>query len=77
MAASATVTKSQKVYHVGGDVKAPRLIGSSRPRLDEQQSNQPSAGKKSANAGSTILRIVVGEDGTVRSAIKFDFYLYK
>jgi periplasmic protein TonB len=59
---------SQKVYHLGGDIKSPRVITSFQPSLDEQQSKQLNAGKKSRRAGSTVLTIVVGEDGTVRSA---------
>ena len=65
---SAPEGKPQKVYHIGGDVKPPRVITWFQPSLDEQQSKQLNAGKKSRNAGSTKLRIIVGEDGTVRSA---------
>ena len=60
--------KPQKVYHIGGDVKAPRVITSFQPTLDEQHSKQLNPDKKSGKTGSTMLRIVVGEDGTVRSA---------
>lgn len=60
--------KPPKVYQIGGDVKAPRVITSLQPKLDEQYSKQLNAGKKSGKAGSAMLRIVVGEDGTVRSA---------
>ncbi len=67
-ATSATEPKSQKVYHVGGDVKAPRVIPPSQPQLDEKQSTQLSAGKKLVKTSPIILMIVVGEDGTVRSA---------
>lgn len=60
--------KPQKVYHIGGDVKAPRVISSFQPSLDEEQIRQLSAGKKVAKTGSTVVGIIVGEDGTVRSA---------
>jgi TonB family protein len=70
--ASVAKSKSQKVYLVGGDVKAPRIIQSFQPQLDEQQSKQLNAGKKVDRAGSTKLKIVVGEDGTVRSATVFE-----
>lgn len=65
---SATKPKPQKVYHIGGDVTIPRLIQSSQPRLDEQQIKKLNAGRKVKRTGSTTLKIVVGEDGTVRSA---------
>ena len=60
--------KPQKVYHIGGDVKAPRVISSFQPSLDEEQIRQLSAGKKVAKTGSTVVGIIVGEDGTVESA---------
>jgi len=71
---SASAPKSQKVYHVGGDVKAPRAIWSSQPQLDEQQSKKLYAGKKVKRTGSTMLKIVVGDDGTVRSAAVFESF---
>ena len=67
-ATSAIEPKSQKVYHVGGDVKAPRVISSSQPQLDEKQSSQLSSGKKPVKTSPIIVKIVVGEDGIVRSA---------
>jgi TonB family protein len=66
--ASAAKPKSQKVYHVGGDVIGPRVIQPLQPQLDEQQRKQPNAGKKVKRTGSTMLKIVVGEDGTVQNA---------
>src|SRR5205807_5394825 len=68
IAPSTSDRKPQKVYHIGGDVKAPRVISSFQPSLSEEQIRQLRSGKKVAKRGSTILRIVVGEDGTVRSA---------
>ena len=68
IAASASDRKPQKVYHVGGSVKPPRVISSVQPSLNEENINQLNAGKKRVYAGSTIVGIVVGEDGTVRSA---------
>lgn len=59
--------KPQKIYHVGGDVKAPRMISGSQPSLNEQQIKDMSRGKQEAQ-GSTIVKIIVGDDGTVRSA---------
>jgi len=58
-AASASRPKSQKVYHVGGDVTIPRVIQFSQPQLDEQQTKKLNAGKKVKRAGSTMLKIVV------------------
>jgi protein TonB len=55
----------KKVYHVGGDVKSPRIISSPQPVLDKI--NEESAGKKAAFTGSTVLLVVIGEDGSVRS----------
>ena len=72
--ASSPRPKSQKVYHVGGDIKAPRVIESTQPQLDEQQSKQLSKGKKPAKTGSTILMLVVGDDGTVRSVKVFESF---
>jgi TonB family protein len=60
--------KPLKVYHVGGNVKAPRPISSPQPSLDEQQVKDQSSGKKTVMAGSVIVKIVVGDDGTVISA---------
>lgn len=71
---SATKPKPQKVYHIRGDVTIPRLIQSSQPQLDEQQIKKLNAGKKVKRTGSTILKIVVGEDGTVRSATVFESF---
>src|ERR1035441_701880 len=51
--------KPQKVYHIGGDVKAPRVISSFQPSLDEEQIRQLSAGKKVAKTGSTVVGIIV------------------
>ena len=59
IAASATQQKPQKVYHIGGDVRAPRVITSSQPPLDEQPSKQLGADKKSARSGSTILSLIL------------------
>jgi len=60
--------KPQKVYHIGADVKAPRVITSVQPIVDEQLTKQLNTERKSEKTGSTTLRIVVGEDGTVRTA---------
>jgi periplasmic protein TonB len=65
---SVSEQKPQKVYHLGRDIKPPRVITSIQPSLDEQQSKQLNAGKKSGKAGSAMLTIIVGEDGTVQSA---------
>jgi TonB family protein len=70
--ASTAKPKSQRVYQVGGDVKAPRIIQSLEPQLDEQQTKQLNAGKKVNGkkvkvTGSATLEIVIGEDGTVRN----------
>jgi TonB family protein len=61
--------KPGKIYHVGRDVKAPRVILSPQPVLDndEKKIAREDAGKKVVDAGSTFLLIVVGEDGSVRS----------
>lgn len=64
--------KPQKVYHVGGDVKAPRVIRSVQPQLDEQQTAKLSAGKTSVKTHPFMLKIVIGEDGTVQSAEVFE-----
>lgn len=69
--ASTTKPKPQKVYHIGGDVTVPRAIKSSQPQLDEEQIKKLNAGKKVKKTGSTILKIVVGEDGTVQYATVF------
>ena len=69
--ASATKPKPQKIYHVGGDVTIPRAIQSSQPQLDEQQIKKLNAGKKVKRTGLTMLKIVVGEDGTVLNATVF------
>ena len=59
--------KKQKIYQVGGDVKAPRVISSPQPSLDEEQIKKPNGGKKVAENGLMIVRIIVGEDGAVRN----------
>jgi protein TonB len=61
--------KLGKIYRVGGDVKPPRAILSPQPVLndDKEKIREGSAGKKVVEAGSTILSIVVGEDGSVRN----------
>jgi TonB family protein len=66
--ASSSDRKGQKVYHVGGNVKPPRVISSFQPSLTEEQAKQLNAGNKVVKTGSTIVGIVVGEDGTVQSA---------
>jgi TonB family protein len=66
--ASTQERKPQKIYRIGGNVKAPRVISSSQPSLDQQQIKQQDVGKKVLKTGSTIVRIIVGEDGKVRSA---------
>ena len=71
--ASAAKQIPQKVYHVGGDVKLPRMIQSFQPQLDQQQTKQLSA-RKVKRTGSTLLRIVVADDGSVRSAMVFESF---
>ena len=66
--AAASQSKPQKVYHVGGDIKAPQVISSPLPSLNEQEIRQLNTGRKPVKQGSAILRIVVCEDGTVLSA---------
>ena len=63
------LTKPAKIYHVGGNVKPPQKILSPQPVLDDEKEKirEQSAGKKVVEAGSTILSIVVGEDGSVRN----------
>jgi protein TonB len=67
-APQAAKASSAKVYHVGGDVKAPRIIKSVQPQADQQQSMKLAAGKTAAKVRTVILEIVIEEDGTVRSA---------
>jgi TonB family protein len=57
--------RPEKVYHVGGDVKPPRVLSSFQSPLEIDQANR---GNNSARTGSTLVGIVVGSDGTVRSA---------
>jgi len=64
VASDTKVERPVKIYHVGGDVKAPRKISSPVPVMDSAEDK--TAGKQSVEPGSTILRIVVGEDGSVR-----------
>jgi len=54
-----------KVYHVGGDVKAPRAISSAEPTLGDSNENIKGRGK-TVDAGSATLSIVVDKDGSVR-----------
>ncbi len=54
-----------KIYHVGGDVKAPRSISSPAP--DQEGMKQQGAGKQTVDRGSVILSLVVADDGSVRS----------
>ena len=60
--------KPQKIYHIGGDVKPPRVISSPQPSLDEEETRKLNAGKKIAKTGSATVTIIVGEDGTVQNA---------
>jgi TonB family protein len=66
--APALGNKAPKVYSVGGNVSAPRVISSAQPSLDQEQSKQLGPNKNVAETGTATLRIVVGEDGSVRSA---------
>jgi TonB family protein len=59
--------KPKKVYHIGGDIKPPRVISSFQPSLDEEHIRQL-RGKKVAKTGSTVVGIIVGENGAVWSA---------
>jgi TonB family protein len=59
------VQRPGKIYHVGGDVRPPRIVSAPQPVLDEIK--KESAGKKVIEAGATILLVVIGEDGSVRS----------
>jgi hypothetical protein len=61
VASDAKVERPVKIYHVGGDVEAPRKISSPVPVIDSAEDK--TEGKQSVEPGSTILRIVVGEDG--------------
>jgi len=63
--------KPGKIYRVGGDVKPPRTISSPQPALDKEEIERARAGKKVVEAGSTVLSIVVGEDGSVRDVKVF------
>jgi TonB family protein len=56
-----------KVYHVGGNVKAPRAISSLRPNQGDSSENVRGKGKKTVDAGSSILSIIVDKDGSVRN----------
>lgn len=56
-----------KVYHIGGDVKPPRVISPSQPSVNQEQMTQLGANKKTVKTCSTVVGIVVGEDGTARS----------
>ncbi len=47
------------VYHVGGAVKAPRVISSPQP-------NYPEEGRKGHAAGSIVIDLIVGSDGQVQ-----------
>ena len=66
-ATPAAKPKPQKVYRVGGDVKAPRVIRSVQPQLDYQQTSKLAAGKTAMKTRPVMLTTVIGEDGTVRS----------
>lgn len=70
---SPKAAKPGKIYHVGGDVKAPRAISSPQPVLDDNKKKieEESPGKKVVDSGSAILSIVVGEDGSVRNVKVF------
>jgi len=56
-----------RVYHVGGDVKPPRVVSSPQPAPSKEEVEKARAGKRVVEAGSAILAIVVGEDGCVHS----------
>ena len=60
--------KPGKVYHIGGDIKPPRVILSPQPVIDN---NKKKIAEESANkvvqSDSTLLSIVVAEDGSVQS----------
>jgi TonB family protein len=60
--------KQGKIYHVGGDVKAPRVISSPQPQdATNGKVGEKNTQKKAVDAGTTVLSIVVAEDGSVRS----------
>ena len=65
---SAKPAQPGKIYHVGGDVKAPRAISSPRPIVDNTSEKSTGTAKKVNDVGSTILSIVVGTDGSVWKA---------
>jgi hypothetical protein len=50
-----------KIYHVGGDIKAPRVISSPQPAQDaaNEKIGEKSTHKKTVDAGTTVLSIVV------------------
>ncbi len=60
--------KPGKIYHVGGDVKPPRAISSPQPVPDDNKEKIGNgAAKKVVKEGVSVLSIVIGEDGSVRS----------
>jgi protein TonB len=65
-ATPASAPKPEKVYRVGGDVKAPRAILQVQPQLDAQQKK---GHQKQERTVTTVFCIVIGKDGTVRSAV--------
>ena len=69
VASDTKVEKPAKVYHVGGDVKAPRNISDPEPVADD--SEDKNSGKKRVDPGTTVLSVVVGEDGSVRKVKVF------
>jgi periplasmic protein TonB len=66
---SPKAAKPGKIYHIGGDVKAPRVILAPQPVLDDDEKEiaRENIGKRAVDVGSTSLLIVVAEDGSVRS----------
>jgi TonB family protein len=65
VASDTKVEKRAKVYHVGGDVKAPRKISGPEPVPGDTAVRN--TGKKKVDPGTTVLSVVVDEDGSVRT----------
>jgi len=60
-----TAPPASPVYRVGGDVKPPHVLDIPNPKLTEDEKQQA---RKAKYKGVAMLTIVVGEDGSVRSA---------
>src|ERR1700731_4003895 len=65
---SAKPAKRDKIYHIGGDVKAPQAISEPQPVFDSSSETAKGTARKVNDVGSTILSIVVATDGSVSKA---------